>query len=71
MPGLDGPGLYQELERSHPGLWQRVIFIRGDELSPETREFLEATGAPRLAKPFDNEEVRRAIEQVLRPAESA
>ncbi|MFQ5520720.1 MAG: response regulator, partial [Candidatus Methylomirabilia bacterium] len=68
MPELDGPGLYRELERRHPGLRERVIFITGDELRPETREFLEATGAPRLGKPFDQEEVRRAIKQVLRPS---
>ncbi|MFQ5524595.1 MAG: ATP-binding protein, partial [Acidimicrobiia bacterium] len=69
MPELDGPGLYRELERCHPGLRERVIFITGDELGPETREFLEVTRAPRLGKPFDRQDVRRAIEWVLGASE--
>ncbi|MFQ5899412.1 MAG: response regulator, partial [Candidatus Methylomirabilia bacterium] len=66
MPTLDGPGLYRELERCHPELSRRIIFITGDELGPETREFLDTTGAPKLGKPFDQEDLRRAVERVLR-----
>ncbi len=66
MPELDGPGLYRELERHHPHLVRRFVFLTGDTLNPETREFLERTGAPSLTKPFDAEEVRRAIERVTR-----
>ncbi|MFQ5899155.1 MAG: PAS domain S-box protein [Candidatus Methylomirabilia bacterium] len=67
MPKLDGPGLYRELKRSHPELRQRIIFITGDELGPETLEFLERMRVPRLGKPFGQEQVRRAIERVLQP----
>ncbi|MFQ5520049.1 MAG: PAS domain S-box protein [Candidatus Methylomirabilia bacterium] len=69
MPKLDGPGFYRELKRSHPGLRQRVIFMTGDELGPETVEFLKRMRVPRLGKPFGREEVRQAIERVLQPRE--
>ncbi|MBI4013345.1 MAG: response regulator, partial [Candidatus Rokubacteria bacterium] len=35
MPGLDGPGLYREVERRHPRLARRFVFLTGDTLSPE------------------------------------
>jgi len=69
MPELDGPGLYRELERRDPRLLRRLIFLTGDTLRPESREFLERTRAPSLTKPFDVAEVRRVVEQALRTGE--
>jgi signal transduction histidine kinase/DNA-binding response OmpR family regulator len=66
MPELDGPGLYRTLERQYPHLLQRVIFLTGDTLNPETRLFLEQSGAPCLTKPCTVAEIRRVIQQALR-----
>jgi CheY-like chemotaxis protein len=65
MPVLDGEAFYAELERRFPPLRQRVIFLTGDVLSNEKRQFLERTGAPFLAKPCDLDEVRRLVQRVL------
>jgi signal transduction histidine kinase/CheY-like chemotaxis protein len=65
MPELDGPGLYLEVKRRHPDLIRRFVFVTGDILGPETRAFLDETGAPNLSKPFAFEMVRRVIQQVL------
>jgi signal transduction histidine kinase len=65
MPVLDGPGLYRELERRDPGLLARIIFVTGDVLSLQAREFLERTAALTLNKPFNEEEMRRVIQQAL------
>jgi two-component system NtrC family sensor kinase len=65
MPELDGPGLYRELERRHPALLRRVIFLTGDTLSSEVTEFLETTGVCSVSKPFTLDEIRRAIQRVL------
>jgi PAS domain S-box-containing protein len=65
MPELDGPGLYQEIEEHLPHLLSRMIFLTGDTLSPEAREFLEKAGVSRLNKPFRAAEVRRAVQQAL------
>jgi signal transduction histidine kinase len=62
MPDLDGPGLYQELERRDPRLCRRIVFLTGDVLSPRITEFLERTGAASLGKPFALEEVRRVVQ---------
>jgi DNA-binding response OmpR family regulator len=51
---------------------ERLIFLTGDLLSRDKREFLEATGAPVLAKPFDVQEVRRHVHRMLRsPSDGA
>ena len=65
MPVLDGESFYAELERRYPELCDRIIFLTGDALSREKRDFLERTGAPFLMKPCDLGEVRRLAHQVL------
>jgi CheY-like chemotaxis protein len=65
MPEVDGPGLYRELERQHPALTRRVIFMTGDALTPETQGFLAATVVPSVSKPFSLQEIRRVIQQTL------
>ena len=65
MPELDGPGFYQALRQRYPHLRQRVIFLTGDTLSPQAREFLAKAGVARLSKPFRAAEVRQLVHQVL------
>ena len=65
MPMLDGESFYAEIQRRFPALRERVIFLTGDVLSREKREFLERTGAPFLTKPLDLGEVRRTVHRVL------
>jgi len=65
MPALDGPGLYRILAQQQPHLCQRVIFLTGDTLAPETKSFLEQSGAQCLEKPFTIVTVRRVLQQVL------
>jgi len=65
MPELDGPGLYRILAQQQPHLCQRIIFLTGDTLAPETKSFLEQSGARCLEKPFTIATVRRVLQQVL------
>jgi CheY-like chemotaxis protein len=65
MPDLDGPGFYRELERRHPHLVSRVIFLTGDVLSPDAQAFFTQADRPRVVKPFKAQEIRRVIRQVL------
>jgi two-component system NtrC family sensor kinase len=65
MPRLDGETFYTELQRRFPRLRDRIIFLTGDVLSADKREFLERTGAPSLAKPCDLDEIRRTVHRVL------
>ncbi|MBI2158648.1 MAG: response regulator [Candidatus Rokubacteria bacterium] len=65
MPELDGPGLYLEVTRRHPALLRRMVFVTGDTLGPESLEFLHRTNVPTLGKPFDLDDIRRVVQQVL------
>jgi signal transduction histidine kinase len=65
MPRLDGETFYAELQRRFPQLRDRIIFLTGDVLSADKREFLERTGAPALAKPCDLNEIRRTVHRLL------
>ncbi len=70
MPDVDGPVLYREIERRYPDLARRILFLTGDTLSPETREFLERSGAPSICKPFSVEDLRRAVGRMVGAGES-
>ncbi|MGH7313815.1 MAG: GAF domain-containing protein [Candidatus Rokuibacteriota bacterium] len=65
MPDFDGPHLYRDVAARSPDHRPRFIFMTGDLLGPATRDFLESTKAPCLAKPFDLEAIRRVVTQAL------
>ena len=65
MPDLDGAGLYREVSRWRPELLARFIFISGFA-DTETADFIRQTRAPMISKPFRFDEIRAAIEEVLR-----
>ena len=63
MPGLGGPEVYRCIEGLRPDLADRVMFVTGDTVSPETREFLRSVERPVLHKPFSLEELRNHMEE--------
>jgi PAS domain S-box-containing protein len=65
MPELDGPGFYHELERRHPALCRRMVFLTGDTLSPETQVFLASAAVPTLNKPFALADIRQLTQHML------
>jgi len=65
MPVLDGQGFFTELERRHPELRRCVAFVTGDVLQPGKRAFLQKTGVPTLTKPFEFDQIRRVVRQLL------
>lgn len=67
MPHFDGQAVYQSLRRAGSPLLKRILFITGDVIAPQTREFLEPNHLPCLAKPFLVEELKLAVNQLLDP----
>lgn len=65
MPGLDGPALYRLLHSHEPRLAERIIFLTGDVVSPESEAFLEQTGNLYLLKPFTLNEVQQLLATAL------
>lgn len=64
MPGTSGQELYRLVDNADPDLARRIIFITGDTVRPEARDFLKATGNPFLGKPFDLGELRKQIQSL-------
>jgi len=66
MPGLGGQRFYRSLQRSGNPLRERFLFVTGDVMAAQTREFLERNGLPNVAKPFRVEELTERVHAVLR-----
>ena len=70
MPGLSGADVFRALQGMHPELTSRVLFATGDIVTPGTREFLSATGARVLYKPFSLDDLRRHMDAFARVKEA-
>jgi two-component system NtrC family sensor kinase len=66
MPGGDGRDFYAGLVRQNERYASRVIFMTGDLLGEETREFLDTFGLPSVEKPFQRRDLLKAIIQLLK-----
>ena len=65
MPDMDGQRFYHEVKVLHPELARRFVFVSGDTLSPSTATFIQSIGAFILAKPFELEELVRAVNRAF------
>lgn len=65
MPGMDGKQFYKRLKVQQPDYIKRIIFLTGDTVSEDTKEFLVSTGNLHLSKPFQIATVQEAIEKVI------
>jgi two-component system NtrC family sensor kinase len=65
MPIMGGPDLYKQLRSAGNPLARRVIFITGDTVAPDTRQFLQGVDNAVLAKPFRLRDVRDAVRAAL------
>ena len=65
MPGLDGQHFYKSLERTGNPLREYFLFVTGDIVAAQTREFLERHRLPHVAKPFRVEELTEKVHAML------
>lgn len=65
MPTLNGRDFHAEVRLIDSALASRIIFLTGDTVSEDTREFFDSVGNPRLAKPFQLDAVARAVNEML------
>jgi PAS domain S-box-containing protein len=66
MPGMDGPGFYRALSDTKPEQISGLAFITGDTLSPQAREFLNASEQPYLEKPLTPRDIRELVDLLMR-----
>jgi CheY-like chemotaxis protein/two-component sensor histidine kinase len=67
MPDMDGAALWRAVRERHPALATRMVFVTGDTLSPQARQFLDASGCQRLDKPFSRDDLLARVHRALRP----
>jgi len=65
MPGLNGRQVYERMRATKADFCRRVIFITGDVINKQMREFLEEEKRPCLTKPFTLAELRNAIKTLI------
>jgi CheY-like chemotaxis protein len=65
MPVMGGTDLYARLRDAGNPLAQRIIFITGDTVAPDTRRFLQSVENAVLAKPFRLRDVRETVRTTL------
>jgi PAS domain S-box-containing protein len=64
MPGLTGMDLFEEVERSHPHLARKILFMTGGAFTPRSAAFLDATANPVIMKPFSAAEAIAALAKI-------
>jgi PAS domain S-box-containing protein len=69
MPDLDGRALYREIERRWPERAAHVVFVSGDTLASNLREFAAESGRPVIEKPFLPGDVRRVVAEMAMDSE--
>jgi len=65
MPGMSGIELYSHIQEVARSLTRRVVFITGDVIAVDTREFISKTKVRYMSKPFDAEQLGKDINQIL------
>jgi CheY-like chemotaxis protein len=53
MPDVSGQQVFERWSREHKALSERVVFITGDIVSADLQVFLQGSGRPYIAKPFE------------------
>ncbi len=66
MPGLSGVALYERLADVCPEARERVIFISAGTFTDKTQSFADGTSQPVLLKPVRRDDLRTAIESLLK-----
>jgi CheY-like chemotaxis protein len=65
MPGMSGTEVFDAVVAIRPELASRFVFMSGDVLNPELRDFASMHQVTLLAKPFDLDTVNRLVGDVV------
>jgi two-component system NtrC family sensor kinase len=68
MPEMDGQALYEEIQRDHPQILKRIVFVTAQAHSAAYGPFLRTTGIPVIEKPFTLSQLRQAVSRMVGPA---
>lgn len=69
MPNMDGRRFYEELERRHPKLLNRVVFCSGGTFTAGADQFVKSCERPVLSKPIPPDELLDVLLDVAAKAD--
>ena len=67
MPEMDGQALYEQVQRDHPQVLKRIVFVTAQANSSDYGPFLRETGIPVIEKPFTLSQLRQAVTRMVGP----
>jgi CheY-like chemotaxis protein len=65
MPVMTGMQVHARIHALAPGLAEHMIFISGGAFTPAAQAFIRDRRPRLVPKPFDPDELRRAVDEVL------
>jgi len=65
MPGLNGRQVYERLREEKNDARRHMVFVTGDIIGDNLKNFLEAEKRPCLTKPFSLGDLRQAVKETL------
>jgi CheY-like chemotaxis protein len=65
MPEMDGQAVYEEVQRNHPQVLKRIVFVTAQANSSDYGPFLRETGIPVIEKPFTLSQLRQAVGKIV------
>jgi hypothetical protein len=65
MAGMSGTDVFEAVVALRPDMAHRFVFMSGDVLNPQLREFVEEHGVGLLPKPFDLDTVQRTLDAIV------
>lgn len=70
LPGMSGARFHALVSQRWPAMADRFVFITGDTVSQESRQFLERTNCPALQKPFRLPQLYRVVDETIKRSQS-
>ena len=65
MPQMSGGDLFNWVKENRPSLANKIVFMTGDTVNPETHSFFKNNRIRYLTKPFKIEEIKDIVAQTL------
>jgi two-component system NtrC family sensor kinase len=65
LPGMTGIELYEHWKATQNPIAERLVFITGDTMNKYIRDFINGTDRPSVMKPFEPEELVKAVHKAL------
>jgi DNA-binding NtrC family response regulator len=65
MPDVNGVDLYFDVQKNHPNLAKRMIFMTGANLTTDIKNFLNTNKNICISKPFESDLLFKVIEDFI------